>query len=117
VVAFDLADRGQHFPGDVEGEAGLLVEEQVVGGDVGERCLRGGGVVDAAGGGAEGERRQKQQADGAEQRDADQSRSSRERRQPHLMQPNAGSRSISSTKASGGSRLRPRRQSVYEKRS
>src|SRR5581483_994270 len=58
------------------GEPGLLVEEQVVGGDVGERRLRGGGAVDAAGGGAEGECRQEQQAAGAEQRDADQSRSS-----------------------------------------
>src|SRR5581483_2082025 len=55
VLAFDLADRGEQLPGYVEGEPGLLVEEQVVGGDVGERRLRGGGAVDAAGGGAEGE--------------------------------------------------------------
>jgi hypothetical protein len=32
VVAFDLADRGEHLPGDLEGEPRLLVEEEVLGG-------------------------------------------------------------------------------------
>ena len=37
VVGFDLADRGEQFPGHAELGGGLLVEGEVVGWDVGER--------------------------------------------------------------------------------
>jgi hypothetical protein len=57
VVALDLADPRQYLPGDVEGETGFLVEEQVVGRDVRDRRRRRGGEVDAAAGGGNGERR------------------------------------------------------------
>src|SRR5207253_1715732 len=51
VVTLDLADTGHHLPGHAVRKAGLLVEQQVVGGNVGQGRRRRLGEADTAGGG------------------------------------------------------------------
>jgi hypothetical protein len=72
VVAFDLANPGEHRPRHAVGDACLLVEEQVVGRDVGERDLRrrveAAAAADRAAGGGEHEHRQEQADSDRDQR-------------------------------------------------